>query len=49
MANPWTALYLAYSIVWLGVFVYLIYIHMRQRVVERDIRTLKEELHKHAK
>ena len=49
MANSWTALYVAYSIVWIGVFVYLLYTHMRQRNVERDIRTLKEEVQKHVK
>ena len=49
MTSSWTALYVAYSIVWLGVFLYIIYMHMRQMSVERDIKTLKEELLKHGK
>ncbi len=47
MSNSFTAVYLAYSIVWVGVFVYLVYMHFRQRTIERDIRTLKEEVRKH--
>ncbi|MBU0684473.1 MAG: CcmD family protein [Candidatus Thermoplasmatota archaeon] len=47
MSNSFTAVYIAYSIVWVGVFAYLVYMHIRQRTVERDIRTLKEEVRKH--
>lgn len=47
MSNSFTALYVAYSIVWAGVFAYLVYMHIRQRTVERDIRTLKEEVRQH--
>jgi CcmD family protein len=47
MSNSFTALYIAYSIVWVGVFAYLVYMHIRQRTVERDIRTLKEEVRQH--
>lgn len=47
MSNSFTALYVAYSIVWVGVFAYLVYMHIRQRTVERDIRTLKEEVRQH--
>ncbi len=47
MSNSFTALYIAYSIVWVGVFAYLVYMHIRQRTVERDIRTLKDEVRKH--
>lgn len=49
MSSSWTALYVAYSIVWAGVFVYMLYMHMRQRSVERDLRSLKEEVLKHGK
>jgi len=49
MASSWLALYLAYSIVWIGVFGYLLYVHLRQRRVERDIKTLKEAVSKHGK
>jgi len=47
VSNSFTALYIAYSIVWVGVFAYLVYMHIRQRTVERDIKTLKEEVRKH--
>ena len=49
MANSWTALYVAYSIVWIGVFVYLLYIHMKQRNIDRDLKSLKEEVARHGK
>ncbi len=49
MSSSWTALYVAYSIVWVGVFVYLAYLHLRQRRVDRDIRTLREEVLRHGK
>lgn len=47
MSNSFTALYIAYSIVWVGVFTYFVYLHMRQRNIEKDIKTLKEEVRKH--
>lgn len=47
MSNSFTAVYIAYSIVWAGVFAYLVYMYFRQRTIERDIRTLKEEVRKH--
>lgn len=49
MAESWFALYLAYSIVWIGVFGFLLYMYLRQRKIERDIRALKEEISKHVK
>lgn len=49
MASSWTALYLAYSIVWVGVFLYLAYMHLRQRRIERDVMTLREEVLRHGK
>ena len=47
MNSSFTALYVAYSIAWVGVMLYLVYMHMRQRAVERDIRSLREEVQKH--
>lgn len=49
MPDSFTALYVAYSIVWLGVFGYLLYMHVRQRKVESDIKLLREELSRHGK
>ncbi len=45
MADPFMAVYVAYSIVWAGVCVFLFYLYMRQRSINRDLRALKEELH----
>lgn len=47
MSSSFTALYLAYSIAWLGVLGYLAYLHIRQRSVSQDISSLKEEVRKH--
>lgn len=47
MNGSFAALYIAYSIVWLGVFAYLVYMNIRQRAVERDMKSLKEEVRKH--
>lgn len=49
MSDSWLALYVAYSIVWIGLFSFLGYMFLRQRRVERDIRMLKEEVSKHGK
>ena len=49
MANEFTALYVAYTIVWAGVFVYLLYLFMRQRSITKNIELLKQELSKHGK
>jgi len=49
MASSWLALYIAYSIVWLGVFGYLTYLFLRQRRIAKDISLLKEEVARHGK
>ncbi len=49
MASSWTALYVAYSIVWIGVFLYLSYLVLRQRKISKDIAVLKEEVARHGK
>jgi CcmD family protein len=47
MASSFTALYIAYSIVWAGVFAYIVYMHLRQRSIQRDIIMLREAVKKH--
>ncbi len=49
MASSWLALYLAYSIVWIGVFGYLTYLFIRQRRVSKDLAALREEVARHGK
>jgi CcmD family protein len=49
MEGSFAALYIAYSIVWLGVFAYLAYMHFRQHSIDKDIRSLKGEVSKHVK
>jgi len=49
MSDSWTALYAAYSIVWLGVFAYLSYLFLRQRRISKDISSLKEEVARRVK
>lgn len=49
MSSSWTALYVAYSIVWVGLFGYLAYLFLRQRRIDKEIKTLKEEVAKHDK
>ncbi len=49
MSSSWTALYVAYSIVWIGLFSYLAYLFLRQRRLDREIKVLKEEIAKHDK
>lgn len=46
MSSSFTALYLAYSIIWLGLFSYLAYLYVKQRSIDRDIKALKEEVHR---
>ena len=49
MANAFTAVYVVYTIVWAGVFVYLLYLFMRQKSINKNIEVLKQELSKHGK
>jgi CcmD family protein len=49
VANAFTALYIAYTIVWAGLFAYLLYLFMRQRSINRNIELLKQELSRHGK
>jgi CcmD family protein len=34
-------LYIAYTVIWLGVFGYMLYLHFRQRRLMRDINNLE--------
>lgn len=34
-------LYIAYSIVWIGWFIYLVYLHVKQARLEREIENLE--------
>ena len=49
MSDEFTALYLAYTIVWAGTFLYLVYLFTRQRSIMKNIQVLKQELSKHGK
>ncbi len=49
MSDSWTALFIAYAIVWLGLFAFLAYLFLRQRSIDRDIAMLKEEVSRHGK
>jgi CcmD family protein len=35
-------LYIAYTVIWLGWFVYLIYLHLKQSKIEKDIKNLED-------
>ena len=37
-------LYAAYTIIWAGIFVYILKLHMAQKKLKRDMRMLKEVL-----
>ena len=49
MSDSLLALYLAYSIVWGGLFSYLAYLFVRQRRIDRDLKSLREALEHHGK
>jgi len=34
-------LYIAYTVIWLGVFGYMVYLHLRQKRLLRDVRNLE--------
>ena len=37
-------LYIAYTIIWLGLFLYIIRLHLNQRRLEKELKMLKEIL-----
>lgn len=41
-------LYIAYTIVWLGLFGYMAYLHWRQIKLRKDIKNLEEMMMRHA-
>jgi CcmD family protein len=34
-------LYMAYTVIWLGVFGYMLYLHMRQQKILKDVKNLE--------
>ncbi|MCK5291291.1 MAG: CcmD family protein [Thermoplasmata archaeon] len=34
-------LYIAYTVIWLGVFGYMLYLHMRQQKLLKDVKNLE--------
>jgi CcmD family protein len=34
-------LYLAYTVIWLGVFGYMLYLHIRQQKILKDVKNLE--------
>ena len=44
-----TGLYIAYSLVWLGLLTYLIYIHMLQERLRKEMSNLKRRMKGSAK
>lgn len=38
-------LYVAYTIIWIGIFFYIFNLHLSQRKLKKDIETLKEVLY----
>ncbi len=34
-------LYIAYTVIWLGVFGYMLYLHLRQQRLLKDVKNLK--------
>ncbi|UCE73753.1 MAG: CcmD family protein [Methanomassiliicoccales archaeon] len=40
------ALYLAYTIIWAGLFGYLAYLHMKQMKLSKDLKLLEEMVKK---
>lgn len=49
MADPFMAVYVAYTIVWAGVFIFIMYMYMRHRSINKSLRALKEELYGRAR
>ncbi len=40
------ALYIAYSVIWLGLFGYLVYLHMKQIKLGKELNLLEEMVKK---
>ena len=40
------ALYIAYSVIWLGLFGYLVYLHMNQSKLANELKLLEEMVKK---
>jgi CcmD family protein len=44
MDNNMTYLFAAYTIIWLGLFVYIFFLLQREKKLRREIESLREEL-----
>jgi CcmD family protein len=44
--EPLDALYIAYSIIWVGLFGYLVYLHMKQIKISNELKLLHEMVEK---
>jgi CcmD family protein len=42
MANELVPVYIAFSVVWVGVFLYLFYLDRKQRALKNDLTELKQ-------
>lgn len=49
MTESWTALYIAYSFVWIGLIAYITYIYLRLRAMRRDLDSLYDLVKKNEK
>jgi CcmD family protein len=46
MMGELEALYIAYSVIWLGLFGYLVYLHMKQVKLANELKLLEEMVKK---
>jgi CcmD family protein len=46
MMGELEALYIAYSVIWLGLFGYLVYLHMKQIKLAKELNLLEEMVKK---
>ncbi|UCG69851.1 MAG: CcmD family protein [Thermoplasmata archaeon] len=44
--EPLDALYIAYSIIWVGLFGYLVYLHIKQMKISNELKLLHEMVEK---
>jgi CcmD family protein len=49
MANEMVPIYIAYSLVWVGLFLYLFLIDRKQRTLRNDLTELKQRFNQNAK
>jgi CcmD family protein len=42
-------LLIGYIVIWLGLFLYILYLHMKQSKLEKDVEILEETVESHGK